>query len=66
MENRVLFSVIAAALCVSMESLASHSKCKVIKSRRGGAAADYKFEVPDADGKSFICVKEQTLNQNAQ
>jgi hypothetical protein len=45
---------------------AEYNDCKVLQKRVGGAAADYKFEATAADGKkTTICVKGQTLNENA-
>jgi len=58
--------ILASTFWATLAAADQHKDCKVLQSRRGGAAADYKFDVTNMDNsKTQICVKGQTLNQNA-
>jgi hypothetical protein len=59
-------AILASSFWAAQAAADQHKDCKVLESRRGGAAADYKFDVTNLNNsKTLICVKGQTLNQNA-
>lgn len=59
-------AIIACSFLATQAIAEQHKDCKVLESRRGGAASDYKFDVTNMNNsKMMICVKGQTINQNA-
>lgn len=59
-------ALVFAGLVTPLTAMADYKECKVIAKRGGAAAADWKFEAISADGKkTTICVKGQTINENA-